>query len=298
MTFKSLSQIALLTLVFLIINAIAYFHFSYVQKVDILFLALSTICFFLHIYTFHPTFKKIPKLLLNLLMILSVCISLVYFLGNFFTGKGIDYAVLNHFSLDSLEAGTYSFSRYHLGLIVMLAIYGIAFFICRKKSIKPFKWQLIFSIILGALSVTLHPGSRDIINLWHLVSENSPDEKLVQIYEQGYVSDQLVQKIKNESENFPNVLLIFLEGIEKTYLDPDIFPSLAENINRLEKSGHSYSNVKPVFGASHTISGLVSSLCGIPFAKMGGVIKIYIIRARGFRFLGKVRFSEHMVMMR
>ncbi len=62
-----------------------------------------------------------------------------------------------------------------------------------------------------------------------------------------------------------NVVWIYLESIERTYLDNTRFPGLMPNANRLRKQGLDFTDFRTFPGATYTISGLFSSQCGAPF---------------------------------
>lgn len=62
-----------------------------------------------------------------------------------------------------------------------------------------------------------------------------------------------------------NVVWIYLESIERTYLDNTRFPDLMPRTNRLRKQGLDFTGFRTFPGATYTISGLFSSQCGAPF---------------------------------
>lgn len=62
-----------------------------------------------------------------------------------------------------------------------------------------------------------------------------------------------------------NVVWIYLESIERTYLDNTRFPGLMPDTNRLRKQGLDFTGFRTFPGATYTISGLFSSQCGAPF---------------------------------
>ncbi|MGB8635873.1 MAG: sulfatase-like hydrolase/transferase, partial [Rhodanobacteraceae bacterium] len=66
-----------------------------------------------------------------------------------------------------------------------------------------------------------------------------------------------------------NVVWIYLESIERTYLDNKRFPGLMPNVNRLRKQALDFTGFRTFPGATYTISGLFSSQCGAPFLMSG-----------------------------
>jgi arylsulfatase A-like enzyme len=70
-----------------------------------------------------------------------------------------------------------------------------------------------------------------------------------------------------------NLVLIYLEGLEKHYLDESRFPELTPNLHRLNAEGLQLDEFFPVEGSMWTMGGLVSTLCGTPLESqslMGG----------------------------
>lgn len=61
-----------------------------------------------------------------------------------------------------------------------------------------------------------------------------------------------------------NLVLVFLEGLEKIYTDDSLFPGLTPNLHRLNEEGWQLESLSQVQGSSWTMGGMVSSLCGTP----------------------------------
>lgn len=70
--------------------------------------------------------------------------------------------------------------------------------------------------------------------------------------------------------NGKNLVYLYLESFERTYLDQQIFPGLAPNLRRLEAEGLSFSNMEQAVGTGWTIAGMVASQCGVPLAVRAG----------------------------
>jgi len=61
-----------------------------------------------------------------------------------------------------------------------------------------------------------------------------------------------------------NLVLIYAEGLERTYFDRTIFPGLIKGLRELEARSTYFTNVKQVPCTEWTIAGMVASQCGIP----------------------------------
>jgi len=61
-----------------------------------------------------------------------------------------------------------------------------------------------------------------------------------------------------------NLVLIYLESIERIYWDPRVFPGLTPNLDRLRGEGLDFSGFETFSGAGYTIAGMFASQCGVP----------------------------------
>jgi arylsulfatase A-like enzyme len=61
-----------------------------------------------------------------------------------------------------------------------------------------------------------------------------------------------------------NLVLIYMESLERIYWDPKVFPGLTPNLDRLRKQGLDFSGFETFAGANYTMAGLFSSQCGVP----------------------------------
>ncbi|HET6632467.1 MAG TPA: sulfatase-like hydrolase/transferase [Rhodanobacteraceae bacterium] len=110
---------------------------------------------------------------------------------------------------------------------------------------------------------------------------DAPPRRLAQYYdhveqvrrEAAHAGDRiraLVERDPSDPESVQaqpgrNVVWIYLESIERSYLDDQRFPGLMPNVNRLRKQGLDFTGFRTFPGATYTISGLFSSQCGAPF---------------------------------
>ncbi|WP_325892033.1 sulfatase-like hydrolase/transferase [Grimontia sp. NTOU-MAR1] len=67
-----------------------------------------------------------------------------------------------------------------------------------------------------------------------------------------------------------NVIFIFAESLEGTYLDDPRYVDYFRELKSWEDNSVSFDNVRQIEGGSWTIAGMVSSLCGIPLTHPSG----------------------------
>lgn len=61
-----------------------------------------------------------------------------------------------------------------------------------------------------------------------------------------------------------NLVLIYLESLERIYWDPRVFPGLTPNLDRLRLQGLDFSGFQTFSGATYTMAGIFASQCGVP----------------------------------
>jgi len=62
-----------------------------------------------------------------------------------------------------------------------------------------------------------------------------------------------------------NLVIIYMESLERIYTDNRIFPGLTPRLNHWRASGLDFSGYLTFTGADYTIAGLFSSQCGVPY---------------------------------
>lgn len=62
-----------------------------------------------------------------------------------------------------------------------------------------------------------------------------------------------------------NLVIVYMESLERIYTDDKIFPGLTPNLNRWRARGLDFSDFHTFTGASYTMAGLFASQCGVPF---------------------------------
>jgi len=61
-----------------------------------------------------------------------------------------------------------------------------------------------------------------------------------------------------------NVVLIYMESLERVYTDEHVFPGLTPNLDALRAKGLDFPNFPTFAGAGYTMAGLFASQCGSP----------------------------------
>ena len=207
------------------------------------------------------------KHLFSSLFFLHITLITAYYISDSFTGRGFDESVIYIFysGIEGLEASGYAYLLISTLFFLLLALY---------LSIRiPNRWQFLRNLkntrkscLNSALIIflTVQPVS---INLFlnsafynSFTDLHNPD-----------ISLALLNNVT--IENRPNLIYIYLEGFERSFLDDSTFPGLAPNLRRLESQALSFNNIKEVYGTRWTIAGMVASQCGLPLQPVANANK-------------------------
>ena len=71
-------------------------------------------------------------------------------------------------------------------------------------------------------------------------------------------------------ENPRNLVILYLESLERTYMDEQRFPGLTPNLAQLEERAVTFTDLGQTDGATFTVGGMVATQCGVPLILTGG----------------------------
>ncbi|HDS1152995.1 TPA: phosphatidylglycerol--membrane-oligosaccharide glycerophosphotransferase [Pluralibacter gergoviae] len=193
---------------------------------------------------------------------LFVVLNLTLYASNYFTGDGINDAVLYTLTNSLTGAG---FGKYLLpgaGLILTLVLVfgGLGWLLRRRRRPHHFGYSLL-ALCLALASVDASPAFRQ---LTELVKSQARDG-----------DPDFAAWYKEPSKTIPhpqlNLVYIYGESLERTYFNNDAFPDLAPEMNKLRSESIDFSHTMQLPGTDYTIAGMVASQCGIPlFAPFEG----------------------------
>jgi phosphoglycerol transferase len=178
------------------------------------------------------------------------------------SGDGLNAATLYHLGADMEGAGIADFKRYIAGFIVLALVSLLPLAMTRIR-----RWQrsghggAIFGgfvvVWFGAILVSplYHDGQR-------LYQQMRPVDYSM-VAPEYRVPQQPLRKPRN-------IVWIYGESLERTYLDEATFPGLMPNLNRLAAQSLDVRGLASAEGGGWTIAGLVSSMCGVPLTTAQG----------------------------
>jgi len=185
----------------------------------------------------------------------GVLISVWIFI-NALSGNGIDHAVLYHLQAGIKGAGAADFAVPILALGAgILAFTALA--LLPNLTQRP-AWRYAGPAFFLAFipSLLLNPLTRDVAKL--LRQEGST----------AVTADIASQYIRPSGglANRKNLVILYAESYERTYLDESRFPGLSPELNRLRSEAVDFTQLESREGSTWTIAGIVSSLCGVPLS--------------------------------
>jgi len=188
-----------------------------------------------------------------------------YIVSDYFTGEGINDAVIYHLRYGLEGSG---FGDYYLiiliGLGFFLGSFILSFFYYRliKNDIFPKEKRIrrVISSTCLLLSIVCHPT---LVTFYDDVSEavGIENELGIQNNFEDYYKAPTIQSVRDEH---PNLVYIFAESFETTYFDESLFPSLVTSLRQLRAQSTYFTDIRQVKGTSWTIAGATAVLCGLP----------------------------------
>jgi len=197
----------------------------------------------------------------GLLSLLLIALSSWWFIDRL-SGDGLNLATLYHLGADMEGAGVSEFKRViaaYVGLLLLSLLPLLATRITRWRRSGHGRTLFVGFASVWLLAVLVSPLFADGQRLYFQLRPVDYS----QVAPEYQVPTQPLTRPRN-------VVLIYGESLERTYLDETVFPGLMPNIKRLAAQGLDVRGVQSADGSGWTIAGLVSSMCGVPLTTARG----------------------------
>ncbi|KEA53293.1 phosphoglycerol transferase I [Mangrovibacter sp. MFB070] len=196
-------------------------------------------------------------------LIVFVVLNIVLYASNYFTGEGINDAVLYTLTSSLTGAGIHKYILPGIGLAGLLAgiFFGLSWLLRRRKHAPHHRGYSLLALILALASVDASPA-------FHQLSELVKSQS-----RQGDPDFDVYYKEPNKTIPSPHLNLVYIygESLERTYFDNEAFPGLTPELGALKQDAIDFSKTGQLPGMDYTIAGMVASQCGIPlFAPFEG----------------------------
>lgn len=193
----------------------------------------------------------------------SIVLSVFYFLCDSFTGKGVTEAVFFHVIYGFDGVVLKDFSLYFFLVVFFFLVFFLSVFIFwrvfrRYEGRGGYRIAEFTALAgLGFFSVVLHPAA---LQAAQIASD------LVASAEVS-LSDELADFDQGGNRGGgKNLVYIYVESFERTFLKEEVFPGLAPNLSQLEKDSLYVEGIGQAPLTDWTIAGMVASQCGMPLA--------------------------------
>ena len=247
---------------------------KFTRKMDARFyIYLSLSLFVVSLYLFRKTGSTTKNIFFYTMVSISVICYLTYGISDYFTGNGIDESIIFHLKYGLGGAGFAEYSDLifkSIAAIILSSMLLVWLLVRRGKSPSPWTFRKNISYLLVLLSLLSNPATSDVYTLF---SESTGTVHAKKIHKKPYTTKPStaefakfylkpsITRLTNETKN---LVVIYAEGLERTYFDQTIFPGLITGLRELESKSTYFTNIKQVSGTRWTIGGMVASQCGIP----------------------------------
>ena len=199
------------------------------------------------------------------LVFLHLSLAIVYFISDSITGNGFDESVIYflHTGVDGLETSGYRYLMVSTAFLILLCLY-----VCIKLGRSRYLNHSGNAIKVLGVNVAL--GTLLFFQPAFNVLATQPLYDFV-----TGTSGSIELKIPGDIEipRKKNIVYLYLESFERSFLDETQFPGLAPNLRELEKQGLAFTNIDTAYGARWTIAGMVASQCGLPLQSVSDANK-------------------------
>lgn len=204
------------------------------------------------------------RLVAGVAVSLALLLTGAHIVADMLTGSGIDPSILFHLEVGIKGAAYGEF-------VVPIAIGSLAFaaallagasvfyFIPVTADNPPRKSRGVAGLILAIFVAATNPGTLELASLAQTVrraDDNVP-------------ADFIVLRHLPDNPAPRNFIVLYLEQVERTFLDEVAFPGLMPRLTALAAEGLDFSNIAQVTGTGWSIAGITSGLCGIPLVGAG-----------------------------
>ena len=214
------------------------------------------------------TRSRLFSALISILIFGSLFLSGLYYFSDSVTGSGIDESISWHLATNMEGAGWEDFSGLGIAALIYLVVISVISVIAYKcfrggrGRLYKGKYWIGAAFITLLMSYGLNPAVTDLYSLYQsslkrIASKEAPD---------SFVK---IAPVKF-ADKPRNIVWLYLESLERTYLDESLFPGLMPNLGSLEEESVSFTNVHQIYGTGWTIAGMVASQCGIPLVTPNG----------------------------
>jgi phosphoglycerol transferase len=255
----------------------------------------------------HKPQSKITVLFSAVIVFLYVNFSGIFVVSDYFTGDGINDAVIYHLTYGLAGAG---FKEYYMIIFIgiLFFVFSIAAsYIYYRRTNKPYQRDthyrakgrvstllLLTAFMFNPTTTSLYAQLKTLDSSLGFADIETETDKTFLALQEDFKQYYILPKKKKITSDRPNLIYIYAESLEQTYFDEQLFPGLVPNLKQLQDENTVFTNIHQVIGDGFTIAGMTTTQCGVPLFtpsggnSMGGMEYFY----EGAHSLGKFLASE------
>lgn len=184
----------------------------------------------------------------------------------YYQGESFNEEFFFHFNPETLKFALSAF----LGLAVLAFAYmglvaaGSYFAIYRAQALAlDNRTLLIWPALVVALALDPDLGRLASLSMADANTNRGIQLSTIDWEDTGLNRDALYKRV-DEITAGKNVVMIYLEGLEKMYTDESLYPGLTPFLNSLEGRALQFEDMRQTRGTTFTVAGILSSQCGTP----------------------------------
>lgn len=145
--------------------------------------------------------------------------------------------------------------------------FSLVYLILQRFQIKKFRKQIatlclaLLFLPIGFLYSILHVLIIDYGKSYFKNREYSYQDLYKKAKNENYITNNEI-KILNPNSKHKNLILIYLESLDQSYLTNINIKPYTKDLVKMAKSGEFYDNIKQISGIMGTTAGIISSQCG------------------------------------
>lgn len=199
------------------------------------------------------TGKRLWVLNFAFLWLVNTLLLGVFVVADLLTDNGIDDSVAYHIMMGLSGAGFSQFAPEILTALIWTTLsLAVVIWLLRRRTPERSVYPPVLTLLLA---IGCNPALHSIANLGNQMSYEPPP---------GYVSNVALSTVDPKSFVF-----LYLESVERTYFDEELFPGLVPSLAALEKDSLTFTNIHQAEATGWTIAGMVASQCGVPLVTSG-----------------------------
>ena len=224
-------------------------------------MTLSLLLYVFSIILFQYRDRKSKKKTFFVLSSFFGILTVIFFAADYLGGNGIDNSVLYHVQYGFDGAGFGDLSRVIVSSVLAILMTSAISFVAsfKKLQAKVVAQASLFALILLIIAILFNPTFLALLKIsgFDLLEPDNEElrEEFYSYYREPMIEPSGAQK---------NLVYIYLEGVEQTHFDEELFPELTPNLKSLQEKSVYFSNIKNTVGTKFTIGGMVASQCGVP----------------------------------